>query len=69
MTWIDLEGVMLNERTQTKDKDYILSLICGYRNITKKRIRITDIENSVVTKGGKEQDGDRGIKYKLLYVK
>lgn len=29
-TWMDPEGVMLHELTQTeKDKDYVMSLICG----------------------------------------
>ena len=29
-TWVDLEGIMLNEINQTeKDKYYMVSLICG----------------------------------------
>ena len=29
-TWMDLEGIMLNEINQTdKDKYYLISLICG----------------------------------------
>ena len=57
MTWIDLEGIMLNERTQTeKDKDCILSLICGYINITKKN-KNHRYRKLVVTKGGRSKIG------------
>ena len=44
MTWIDLEGIMLNERTQTKTKTIFYHLYVDIE-ILQKRIRITDIEN------------------------
>ena len=35
-TWIDLEGIMLSEISQTeKDKYYLISLICGVQNKSK----------------------------------
>ena len=73
MTWIDLEGIMLNERTQTeKDKDCILSLICGYINITKKnknhryRKLVVTIKVREDGRGKTEAEIKR---YKLLCIK
>lgn len=32
-TWMDLEGVVLNEVSQTqKDKHFVISVICGTQN-------------------------------------
>lgn len=39
VTWVDLEGIMLNEISKTeKNKNYMISLICG-RNIKQKKER------------------------------
>ena len=36
-TWMDLENIMLREISQTeKDKNHIISLICGYKTESKK---------------------------------
>ena len=37
-TWMDLEGIMLSEITQTeKDKYHIISLICGIKQTNKQK--------------------------------
>ena len=47
-TWMDQEGIMLSEISQTKkDKYHMISLICGIEKTkqTKSRIRLIDTEN------------------------
>ena len=51
-TWMDLEGIMLSEISQTeKDKYCIISLYNKLVNITK-RSRLTCIENKLVVTSG-----------------
>ena len=38
-TWVDPEGIMLSEISQTeKDKYYIISLTCGIQNMTQRNL-------------------------------
>ena len=49
-TWMDLEGFMLSEVSQTeKDKYCIISLICG-----SKKTELTETENKLVVARGEE---------------
>ena len=55
-TWMDLDGTMLSEISQTeKDKYHIISFICGtktqYKQINKNTFIDTEI-NLVVARGG-----------------
>ena len=54
MSWMDLEGIMLNEISQTKkDKYCMISLMCG---ILKKKTNneFTDSKNKLVVARGEE---------------
>ena len=56
-TWMDLEGFMLSEVSQTeKDKYCVISLICG-----SKKTELTETENKlVVARGGEWKLGEIG---------
>ena len=48
--WVDLEGIMLSEISQTEKGKYsMISLICGIS----KRIELIEIENRLVVAGGR----------------
>ena len=52
-TWMDLEGIMLSERSQTeKDKDCMTSLICGI-------LKQTDTDNRLMVAGDGMEKGDK----------
>ena len=46
-TWMDLEGIMLSEISQTdKDKYHMISLICGIKN-TNEQTNKTEIDSEI----------------------
>ena len=64
-TWMDLEGIMLSEISQT-EKDKILYDITYTWNLknkthSQKRSRLTDIENKLVVTSGKRKVGKGDI--------
>ena len=74
-TWVDLEGIMLSEISQTeKDKYCMISLLCRIWKIKQtgeynKKETDSDIENKPVVTSG-ERKGVGAIKrYKLLCMK
>ena len=51
-TWMDLEGIMLSEISQTeKDKYHMTALICGTKK--KKNPKLIDTENRLVIARGR----------------
>ena len=74
-TWMDLEGIMLSEISQTKKEKYhMISLICGISKTIKineqtkpNKNKHVDTENRVVAKGrrGGREEGKRGKGHQL----
>ena len=53
-TWVDLEGIMLSEISQTeKDKCHMISLICGILKQTNKKTELIYIEDRLVAARGR----------------
>lgn len=54
-TWMDFEGVMLTEINQTeKDKDCMISLICGILKNNNNNNKLLDTENKLVVARGRD---------------
>ena len=71
VTWVDLEGIMLSEISQTeKDKYCMISLTCG---IQKTKQKDSDTENKLVVARDGVWELDKQVKrikrYKLQVIK
>ena len=70
-TWVDLEGIMLSEISQTeKDKYCMISLLCRiwkikqtgeYNNNNQKNTRLTDVESKLMVISGERERGRGNI--------
>ena len=74
-TWMDLEGIILHEISQTERKVPMVSLICGLskeKSNQTQKTKLIDIKNRlVVARGGgwrMDKVGERSKRYKLLII-